>query len=285
MTAAELELERRWARPAGFAALLSAAMFIGAQFGLGNVLGSDDVEILRNVSEHSGQALALYLVGGLGAALAALPVLYLFRATRARAPTLPQGLLIALGVAVLLVVLAGVFTYLTRKTASDDFLKLSTAAQTEDAAEDAVADVGAVGFLGVGFGLAGSLGLGLVTFLTAREAMRAGLLTRFWGTFGMATGLVFVLIPYVLFGFTVYLASLFLRNPDRLPPAWEKGEAIPWAVPDRFKPRDERGVVEGDGTEIDVGPKETLEPELPESVADENGETQGQRRKKRKRRE
>ena len=42
--------------------------------------------------------------------------------------------------------------------------------------------------------------------------------------------------------------------------------------------------MEGDGTEIDVGPKEALEAELPEEPGDEQKQTQGQRRKKRKRR-
>jgi hypothetical protein len=79
--------------------------------------------------------------------------------------------------------------------------------------------------------------------------------------------------------------------PRPLPPAWEAGEAIPWPRPgeDLGPPvaeRGESGTVEGSGREIS-------EPPLPEGTQNGEpdqppeppyGETQGQRRKKRKRR-
>jgi uncharacterized membrane protein len=280
------EWERRWARPVAIASILSAVLFLGAQIALGISLGSTDAATLRDFADKPGQLLALHVVSGIGSALLAVPVYYLFRAVRAREPGLPSRLAVALWAGAVFLLAASVLTYLASKTASDDFLKLAASAQTEEAAEDAIKDVGSIGSLTVGAQLAGAIGLGLVAFLTSRQAMRIGLLSRFWGTYGMATGLAFILIPYFFFVFAFYLGLLFIgRVPSGRPPAWEAGKAVPWPVPDRFKPREEAGVVEGDGTEIDVGPKESLEPELPEPAVDEPGETQGQRRKKRKRRD
>ena len=268
MTAAELEWERRWARPAALAAILAVVLFLGAQIAIGSILGSTDAGTLRDFADKSGTLLGLHLLSGLGSALLAVPVYYLFRVVQARDPSLPSGLLIALGVGVVMIVAASVLTYFATKTASDDFLKLAPADQTEQAAEDAIKDVGSIGSLTVGVQLAGALGLGLVSFLTARQATRAGLLPRFWGTFGMATSLVFVLIPYFFFAYAFYLGLLFVgRVPSGKPPAWEEGKAIPWPVPERIRARQQDGVVEGDGTEIDVGPKEVLEAELPEEPA------------------
>jgi hypothetical protein len=68
-----------------------------------------------------------------------------------------------------------------------------------------------------------------------------------------------------------------------LPPAWAAGEAIPWERPgDDLGPPPEPGppgTVEGSGREVSEGPlAQEGEPEQPP------GESQGQRRKKRKRR-
>ena len=46
-----------------------------------------------------------------------------------------------------------------------------------------------------GFGLGGSLGFVVALFYTCLWAMRTGLLTRFWGSLGMALGIAFLLGP------------------------------------------------------------------------------------------
>jgi hypothetical protein len=123
--------------------------------------------------------------------------------------------------------------------------------------------------------------------------MRTGLLSRFWGALGMAFGL-FLVIPLFppIPGLVLWFAAtglMFLGLwPRPLPPAWEAGEAVPWQRLEDGGPSAEGGpaTVEGSGREVSETP-------LPESgdgaegqteARDPSGETQGQRRKKRKRR-
>ncbi len=132
--------------------------------------------------------------------------------------------------------------------------------------------------------------LGLITFVAALIyiplwSMRTGLLTRFWAMLGLALGVSVLLIPVGIFGVMLWFAVIGLMLagwwPRPLPPAWETGEAIPWPRPgeDLGPAPEARGrTVEGSGREVSEQP-------LPESGAEaQPTETQGQRRKKRKRR-
>jgi hypothetical protein len=62
--------------------------------------------------------------------------------------------------------------------------------------------------------------------------MRVGLLTRFWGSLGVALGAVsFVFFQFTLLWF-IYLGLLLIaRVPGGKPPAWKSGESIPWPTP------------------------------------------------------
>jgi hypothetical protein len=135
--------------------------------------------------------------------------------------------------------------------------------------------------------------LGLFTLVFALVyislwAMRTGLLTRFWGTLGLALGVSIILVPVGIFGLVLWFAAVGLQIagwwPGPLPPAWAEGKAVP--PPPRGgglgPPVAEReGTVEGSGREVSEQPR-------PENGASDPGaepeETQGERRKKRKRR-
>jgi hypothetical protein len=119
-------------------------------------------------------------------------------------------------------------------------------------------------------------------------SMRTGLLSRFWATIGMAFGVSIILVPFGILGVVIWFAvtGLMLARwwPAPLPPAWDAGEAIPWPPRGDIGPppeqRGQPGTVEGSGREVS-------EPRLEGNGAGEApelGETQGQRRKKRKRR-
>jgi uncharacterized membrane protein len=135
----------------------------------------------------------------------------------------------------------------------------------------------------------GVLSLVFAMIYTNLWAMRVGLLTRFWGALGMAFGLFLVIplfppIPGLVLWFAVTGLMFAGRWPRPLPPAWAAGEAIPWQRPgdDTGPPPADRGAsgtVEGSGREVSEEPLPDGEPPEPPY-----GDTQGQRRKKRKRR-
>ena len=140
-------------------------------------------------------------------------------------------------------------------------------------------------------GIFGSLALIAGGIYTLIWTMRTGLLTRFMATIGMIFIASLLLVPQLgPLGLVLWFAVLGLMLVGRwvrpLPPAWQAAEAIPWprAGEDIGPPveRPPSGTVEGSGREVSERPL----PDEPADPADGPtlGETQGQRRKKRKRR-
>jgi hypothetical protein len=102
----------------------------------------------------------------------------------------------------------------------------------DDAATNAVSDAPLRG-LATGFGLGGRLGLAFALLYTCLWAMRVGLLTRFWGSLGMALGVaaLLLLIQFTMVWFLYFALLAAGWIPGGRPPAWETGEAIPWPTP------------------------------------------------------
>jgi hypothetical protein len=149
----------------------------------------------------------------------------------------------------------------------------------KDLASDAITDSSVRPYT-AGFGLAGQIGFVVAMVYTCLHAMRTGLLTRFWGSLGMALGAVsFIFFQFALLWF-VYLGMLLLgRVPGGRPPAWESGEAEPWPTPA------EKAAAELEGPSAEIG-----EPGAgPGSVADPDSEADPgapvEPRRKRKQRE
>lgn len=84
-----------------------------------------------------------------------------------------------------------------------------------------------------GLGIAGALGLLVSLFYCCLWGMRTGLLTRFWGSLGMALGIVIILglLPLALIWFAYFGLLIVGKVPGGKPPAWEAGEAVPWPTP------------------------------------------------------
>ncbi len=132
----------------------------------------------------------------------------------------------------------------------------------DDKAEQAISSQGLHG-LSFGFELASRLGYAAALLYTCLYAMRVGLLTRFWGSLGMALGVAaLVLAPIFSLIFFIYFALLcFGFLPGGRPPAWAAGEAVAWPTPGEkaareLEPEDPRDepvhdpeLEEGDGEE------------------------------------
>jgi hypothetical protein len=102
----------------------------------------------------------------------------------------------------------------------------------DDQAENALSEASLAPIV-TGLGIAGALGFAAALFYCCLWGMRTGLLTRFWGSLGMALAIAAVLglVLFALIWF-IYFGVLIL---DRLPggrsPAWDAGEAVPWPTP------------------------------------------------------
>ncbi len=118
------------------------------------------------------------------------------------------------------------------------------------------------------------LGLVVMMIYVPLQAQRVGLLSRFFGSLGMALGASMILIlPVALLGtlvWTGYLGLLFVgRVPGGRPPAWEAGEAVPWPRPgDQDAPgsQAEDPAIDGEASEVASG-TEGSSPQGPSSPA------------------
>jgi hypothetical protein len=278
-----LERENRWALPVALVTLLSVVLFVASRF-VNEASGDGTAEVLRSIDEHSGSLVLSGLIQAVAFALLAIPLLYLFRAARARSDQMRSQLIGLVIAAPLFLALATGFSAAAQQEAADEFvageakptLSRSEArdecrddddagadcVKTEledDAATNARTDA-TLAPLATGFGLAGALGIVVAFFYTCLWAMRTGLLSRFWGSLGMALGIATVIgFIFFLWIWLLYFAVLVLdKVPGGKPPAWERGEAVPWPTPGEraaaeLEPED--GWEEGDAETGDDAPK------------------------------
>ncbi len=239
-----LEWERRWRLPAALATLAAVGFVLAAIIVASQAVGSSDgdAELLLNVDRHRSAQMISSILQAIGVGLLAAPLYYLFRAARERSGAM-RGQLVGVVVAAplflaVLAILSGVSTL----GAASDFVDNDmprliakgvglSSERANDVAGDAITGA-PLRPLAAGFGLGGQLGFVVAMFYTCLNAMRVGLLPRFWGSLGMALGAVsFIFFQFALLWF-VYLGILLIgRVPGGRPPAWETGEARPWPKP------------------------------------------------------
>ena len=238
-----LAWEERWSRPAGIAALaaivlLVASLIIGSQIGGGN----GTAEQLQNVDQDSATQLISSILLALGFVLLVGPLYFLFRAARARSDRVRRqlvGVVIAgpLFFAAASVVLgfatvdaAGTFVEDKLPALERENVKLDSD-KADEKAEDTFSE-GSLAGLGVGLKFAGLIGFVVGFLYTSLWAMRVGLLTRFWGSLGIALAAVSVFFFQFALLWFVYLGLLLLGLVrGGRPPAWQSGEAEPWPTP------------------------------------------------------
>ena len=239
-----LAWEERWSRPVALATfasigLIVAAIVVASQ-GVGG--GSGDSELLRSVDAHRSAQLISSILQAIGVGLLAAPLYYLFRAAKARSEAM-RGQLVGVVVAAPLFLAAlAILSGISTMHAASDFvssevprLMAKGIALGSDRANEAASDTiteAPLRPLATGFAIGGQLGFVIAMFYTSRYAMRTGLLTRFWGSLGMALGAVsFIFFQFALLWF-IYAGLLLLGwVPGGRPPAWASGEAEPWPSP------------------------------------------------------
>jgi hypothetical protein len=230
MSPQQIADEQSRGRFAAAAALLAAALFIGAA-AWSQSLSSDAPErngpaLLRFYDQHTGELIGSSLLRGV-ALLLLLPVtLHLYRATKARREEEPQVVLVMglygpLAAGIGTIVLGIALAAEASSFADRQF-------QSIDAADDAFRIVQLIGLLA----FSGSLALAFWFVKGCLDAMRIGLLGRFMGVLGVIVGPGLVILSgyfqFVLPLWLVALAAVLAGIPaGRRPPAWEAGEAVP----------------------------------------------------------
>lgn len=232
-----LERERRWAIPTTIAALAAFVLALVAVLVAANSIGgtSGEAELLRSIDQHRSAEMIASVMQALGVGLLAAPLLYLFRAAQARSETMRGQLVGVVVVAPLFLLFSDVISGISALHAAADFVAkgiVGTGDHANKVADD-TASHASLRTLAAGFGLAGQLGFLVAMVYTCLHAMRVGLLTRFWGSLGIALGAVSILpLPPFYFFWFIFLALLIAGwLPNARPPAWAAGEAIPWPTP------------------------------------------------------
>jgi hypothetical protein len=301
-----LEREGRWARPAAIATIAGVVLYLGSivieQAG-GLVETANDAKQLVSYQEHSSALLATSVVRAIGALLLSVPLFYLFKAAEARSePELAQrrrGLVAFAFIGPVFFALQNIVAWIGLHDAANQFTEQAGGALNGNLAQNLIDDSGTLD-AATSLAFPAILGLLIAMIYIPLQALRQGLLTRLTGTLGMALGAaIFLLGPTGLIALLVWFLYVGLLIggwlPTGRPPAWAAGEGIPWPAPDRGSglfgggrgappPAD---AVEGTGREIGVeGGDGAVAPGLPQGEGEVilPGETQGQRRKKRKRR-
>lgn len=269
----ELEWESRWFVPAGIVTLLAVAVLVGSAVVIGAVNGDGEAELLRSAHEHASSVTLASILEAIGFTMLVVPLFFLFRAAAARSDRVRYQLVGLIVAAPLFFAVSAVLNAVATNEAADNFVsgKATATLTREEAAEECrseLDDLGKKEFgeefnagtnptadcnktkveddaasnalseattrgAATGFGLGGRLGLAVALVYSCLWAMRLGLLTRFWGSLGMALGVaaLLLLVQFVLI-FFIYLGFLLIgRIPGGRPPAWAAGEAVPWPTP------------------------------------------------------
>jgi hypothetical protein len=241
---AVLAWEKRWSRPVALATLASILLVVGAIVVASKAVGggSGESELLQNVDAHRSAQLISSILQAVGVGLLAAPLYYLFRAAKARSEAM-RGQLVGIVIAGPLFLAAlAIFSGISTLHGASDFvanevprLTAKGIALSSDHANEAATDTineAPLRPLAAGFGIAGQLGFIVGMIYTALHTMRTGLLTRFWGSLGMALGAVsFIFFQFTLLWF-IYIGLLLMGwVPGGKPPAWTSGEAEPWPSP------------------------------------------------------
>jgi hypothetical protein len=273
MSAAQIrERERARALPTAIATFLALALFIAAG-GFGAVsataLNPDliDSETLSSFDEDRNDLLIGTIMQSAALLLLAMPLFYLFQAASARSETMRHALIGITVAGPLFLAASGIVAWVALDQAASAFATPGggLGRPVGEYVDDVVQDQAAYG-AAQGLGFAGTFGLVVGMVYTSLHAMRVGLLTRFWGSLGMALGVSILFLGVI--GLLVFFLAIGLLIaglwPRGRPHAWEEGRAVPWPAPGQEEPEPDdpdrpadpdefAATIEGSGTEVGEG--------------------------------
>jgi hypothetical protein len=193
------------------------------------------------IGDHVVAQAAGGILVGIAALLMLIPLRYLFLAIQARNPQVGRGGIIATVVGCLLSGVGFLVYTIAFAIAAKDFAGATV--QTSGAARDAIS-TSAVQAATVLYQL-GRFALALAMVIVSLNAMKVGLLNRFFGILGIIAGVLLVLPvdqPGIVRSFFFIALGLMLlgRWMGGRPPAWQSGTAIPWPSQQEMRERRER---------------------------------------------
>jgi MFS family permease len=206
------------------------------------------------VGQHPIVPILGAILYGLGSMTIFFAMAYLFRATRARRPGMPQIALILAAVGSVGFGIGRAVAEVARYLGAHTFV--DAADKTNSAATDALSPTATL--VGQLIWETSALALGFGIAIISLNAMRVGLLTRFMGVLGVIVGVaVAPILPIDQQGiirvfWLAALGMLFLgRLPSGTPKAWTTGQAEPW--PSQQQLREQRAAKRGDGDAAEGG--------------------------------
>jgi hypothetical protein len=267
-----LAWEQRWSMPTAVATFVAVGLLIGSFVVAASLGGGGEAASLREIGDSGSSVTLASVLQGLGFLLLAAPLVYLFRADLLRSDRMRSQFRALVVAAPLALAVAAVLNGVAAKEAASDFnagkshTTLSVreagrecrserkqdasgfskefgkgAAAVSDCASEKREDDEATNAIGDastrkiadGFQLGGALALAFALVYTCLNALRAGLLTRFWGSLGIALGVAALLglFQITLLWFLYFGLLLAGWVPGGRPPAWSTGQAMPWPSP------------------------------------------------------
>ena len=239
------------------------------------------------LSDHAAGIIGYAIANLLGAAALSIALYYLFRATRARRPDLPSAFKWLIIFGPVLAAVALLISEIVTLSRAGDFPKhcVPGAACGHDAANHVFEKLLLPGSIGT----LGTLATAFAIVITALNAMRVGLLTRFMGVLGIIVGVLFVLpitggLPVVqAFWFGALVPLFAMRWPQGQPPAWHTGVAEPWPTAQDVRAQREAERNHAEAQVIKAAPAASDEQESDPVAPARPGHPSSKKRRKRRR--
>lgn len=149
----------------------------------------NDADRLLDRVDNFSSIITGSILSGIGYLLLAATVFFLFSAAARRTEQVRTSLRPLIIIGPLLLAVSGILTAIAYDSAASDFVSVmpTSGDAAEDRASDLISNSSLLTF-GAFMGLAGLAAFAFGIIYSAMWGMRTGLLTRFWGTLGMAFG-------------------------------------------------------------------------------------------------